>query len=93
MIAQTLAQNALVNVLVNAPVNTIVEVAGLKSTDAILALLAANPELTRQQLADTIGKDIRTIGRALTKLQQAGKVKRIGSDKNGYWEVQHVCGD
>lgn len=93
VIAQTLAQNAPVNVLVNAPVNTIVEVAGLKSTDAILALLAANPELTRQQLADTIGKDIRTIGRALTKLQQAGKVKRIGSDKNGYWEVQHVCGD
>ena len=28
-----------------------------------------NPELTRQQLAETIGKNIRTIARALAKLQ------------------------
>lgn len=52
-----------------------------------MRLLADNGGLTRQQLADAIGKDIRTIGRALAKLQQAGKIKRIGSDKTGHWEV------
>ncbi len=88
VIAQTLAQNAPANALVNAPVNGLVDVAGLKTNDAIMALLAANPALTRQQLADVIGKDLRTIGRALAKLQQAGTIKRIGSDKTGHWEVQ-----
>ncbi len=88
VIAQTLAQNAPVNAPVNVLVNDGVDVSGLKTPDAIVALLTANPALTRQQLAETIGKDVRTIGRALASLQQAGKVKRIGSDKTGHWEVQ-----
>jgi hypothetical protein len=41
--------------------------------------------LTRQQLADAIGKDLRTIGRAIAKLQQAGSLHRVGSDKAGHW--------
>lgn len=83
VIMQTLAQNAPVNASVNAPS----AIAGLKTPDAIMALLAADPSLTRQQLADLIGKDLRTIARALIKLQQAGVIKRIGSDKTGLWEV------
>ena len=38
-------------------------------------------------MADHIGKDIRTIGRALQKLQAEGKLKRQGSDKQGHWEI------
>lgn len=87
VIAQTLAQNAPVIASANAPVNWQVDVSGLKTPDAIVALLSENPELTRQQLADAIGKDLRTIARALAKLQQAGKITRIGSDKTGHWEV------
>lgn len=88
VIAQTLAQNAPVNAPINAPVNALIDVTGLKTPDAIVALLTANPALTRQQLADAIGKDLRTIGRALARLQQAGNIKRVGSDKTGHWEVQ-----
>ncbi|HQT81379.1 MAG: cell filamentation protein Fic [Ferrovum sp. 37-45-19] len=92
VITETLAQNAPVNAPVNAsvnvPANALVSVARLKTPEAILALLAANPLLTRKQLANAIGKDIRTIGRALAKLQQAGKIKRIGADKTGHWMVQ-----
>lgn len=87
VIARTLAQNAPANVPANALVNTAVDVRGLKTPAAIMTLLAAKPELTRQQLGDIIGKDIRTIGRALAKLQQAGKITRIGADKTGHWEV------
>lgn len=36
---------------------------------------------------DGFGKDMRTIGRAITKLQQLNKLKRIGSAKTGHWEV------
>jgi Fic family protein len=92
VIAQTLAQNALLNASVNAPVKSLadlsVDILGLKTPDAILRLLAQNPELTRQQLAHRIDKDIRTIGRAITQLQHAGKLVRIGSDKTGCWQVQ-----
>lgn len=84
VIAQTLAQNAPANAFVNAPVN----IQQLKTPEAILVLLQDNPQLTRQQLAEAINKDLRTIGRAITKLQQAGQLKRIGSDKTGRWDVQ-----
>ncbi|WP_239649895.1 winged helix-turn-helix transcriptional regulator [Methylocucumis oryzae] len=52
-----------------------------------MALLQDNPQLTRRQLANTLGKDLRTISRAITKLQHARKLKRVGSDKTGHWEV------
>ena len=87
VITQTLEKNASAIASINAPVNAGVDVTGLKTSDAIVALLTVNPELTRQQLADVIGKDIRTIGRALARLQQAGKVKRVGAAKTGHWEV------
>lgn len=83
VIQQTLAQNASVNALVNALVN----LSELKTPDAILALLSSTPELTRQHLADTLNKDVRTIGRAISKLQKEGKLTRIGSDKTGHWQV------
>lgn len=82
-ISKTLAQNAPANTPVNAPVN----IAGLKTLDAIMLLLQHNPQLTRQQLAELIGKDLRTISRAISKLQETKQLKRIGSDKTGCWEV------
>ena len=91
VIQQTLAQNASVNALLkegqNAPVNTLINVTGLKTPEAILALLSNTPELTRQQLADTLNKDVRTIGRAISKLQKEGRLTRAGSDKTGHWQV------
>ena len=86
VIRQTLTQNAPVNASLNAPVNP--DISGMKTPEAILTLLATDPTQTRQHLANVIGKDLRTIGRALARLQQDGKVKRIGSDKTGHWEVQ-----
>ncbi|WP_417526321.1 Fic family protein [Marinomonas shanghaiensis] len=84
VIDQTLAQNAPVNTSVNAPVN----MAERKTPDAIIMLIQNNPAITRQQIANIVAKDVRTIGRAIAKLQQAGRLKRIGSDKAGYWELQ-----
>lgn len=96
VIQQTLVQNAPVSAPVNSTKNAPVKLAmdvsegisELKTPDAILYLLSQMPELTRSQLAEIIRKDIRTIGRAISKLQQAGKLTRIGSDKSGHWQVQ-----
>ncbi|HEB63313.1 MAG TPA: Fic family protein, partial [Gammaproteobacteria bacterium] len=82
-ILQTLDKNASVNALESAPV----KLEGLKTTEAILALVAQNGEITRQEMAKHIDKDIRTIGRAIKQLQERQQLKRVGSDKTGHWEL------
>jgi len=81
-ILQTL-KNAPVSAPQNAPVNIVT----MKTPDAIMALISANPNITRAAMAAQIGKDMRTIGRAIKKLQDEGKLKRIGSDKSGHWQL------
>jgi len=75
------------NASANAPQNTPVNIEGLKTPDAIIVLVQGDSSITRQQMAEKIGKDIRTIGRAIKKLQDEGKLQRIGSDKSGHWEA------
>jgi len=87
VIAQTLTQNVSINAPINVPINSPTDMASLKTPEAIIVLLTANPELTRQQLADAIGKNVRTISRALSTLQEDGKLTRIGSNKTGHWKV------
>jgi len=71
----------------NAPVSAPVYINGMKTTEAILALVAQNGQITRQEMANQIGKDIRTIGRAIKQLQESQQLKRVGSDKTGHWEL------
>jgi len=75
------------NASVNVSQNVLVNIANMKTPDAVMALIAANANMTRAEMAAQIGKDIRTIGRAIKKLQEEGKLKRVGSDKSGYWEL------
>lgn len=82
-IENTLKGNALINAPKNAPVN----LAGLKTPAAILALVRHNNGITRDEMAELMGKDIRTIARAIKKLQEAGTLKRVGSKKAGHWEI------
>lgn len=55
-IAKNLVQALVRNASVNASVDTPVNIAGLKALEAIMLLLQHNPYLTRQQLADLLGK-------------------------------------
>ncbi len=53
----------------------------------IIKILREHPEYTKEQMAELTGKGARTIQRSLDKLKENGKLVRIGSKKNGYWEV------
>jgi Fic family protein len=75
------------NALVNAPQNAPVNIEGMKTPEAVIALIQADASITRQKMAEQIGKDIRTIGRAIKKLQDEGALKRVGSDKSGHWAL------
>jgi len=87
-ISETLAEsspiNAPINVTINAPINGTEP----KTPDAILMLVKNNPQITRQEIADILQKDLRTIGRSIALLQKIGKLKRVGSNKTGHWQIK-----
>lgn len=57
--------------------------------EAILSYLKEHPEAGRAEMAQNIeGITASGIKYNLKVLQEKGFLKRIGSDKGGYWEVQ-----
>ena len=73
----------------NVTINETKKKVSIKTTtdELVYQLLKKDATLTREQLANETGKTVRTIQRALDKLSLDGKIKRIGSNKTGYWEV------
>ena len=59
----------------------------LKSSLKILRILAAEPTCTYEGLAERIGISRRAITKQIKNLRETGKLKRIGPDKGGHWEV------
>lgn len=53
----------------------------------IMEILRNNPRITLQEVADKIGKSLRTVKIAVKSLQERGLVKRVGGKKNGSWNV------
>jgi ATP-dependent DNA helicase RecG len=58
-----------------------------KTTQKILDLIAANPFMSRKELAEKIGLTTDGIKYHLASLQKKGRLKRIGPDKGGRWAV------
>ena len=55
--------------------------------DEIMAFLKREPALSAKELATLLNKTTRTIERHIKELRDQGRLKRIGSDKAGHWEV------
>jgi len=51
----------------------------------ILTLLEENREITIDKITDKLDKGRRTITRNIKTLKDLNKIKRIGTDKTGYW--------
>lgn len=58
-----------------------------KTSEKILELIVKNSNITILQLSEIIGISARTVERNIKKLQKENKLKRIGADKSGYWEI------
>jgi ATP-dependent DNA helicase RecG len=63
----------------NAPVNN--------TARALLQCLTDDPNLTFDELATSLSIDRSTVRRNMRKLQDAGFIWRVGSDKIGHWEI------
>lgn len=53
----------------------------------LLALLAANPTLTARQAAERLGLSPRAVEKQLAALKAGERVRRIGPNKGGVWQV------
>ncbi|MNV89106.1 hypothetical protein D3C71_1833740 [compost metagenome] len=59
----------------------------VKTPDAVLAILVAEPTLTLKQVAERIGRSTSTVERAAAALVKAGRLRFVGPRKGGQWEV------
>lgn len=71
---------------VETPVKTLVKTP-VKTPDAILKYLTDNPSMTLAEVAAQTGKSLSAVERASAKLVKAGKLKYVGPQKGGHWEV------
>lgn len=60
---------------------------GQKTSERILELIRQNPDISRTGLSELTGKASSTIQKHLENLKASNKIKRIGPDKGGHWEV------
>ena len=58
-----------------------------KSKEKILQAIANNPYITTAELSNIIGLSVSGIEKNLRQLKEQDKIKRIGPDKGGHWEV------
>ena len=68
------------------PVKTPVETP-VKTPELILQHLRAKPDMTLVEVAAAIGKSVSAVERASAKLVKQGKIKHVGPQKGGHWEV------
>ena len=55
----------------------------------IIDAIESNPYVTQEELANIVGIARKNIIANMKKLQENGLIKRIGADKNGYWELKN----
>lgn len=60
---------------------------GQKTVDRLLALIASHPHITQAGMVAAIGITRSTIQKHIANLKAAGRLRRIGPDKGGYWEA------
>lgn len=56
----------------------------------VVAIIRERPSITTEKLAKLTSKTVRTAKRNLASLKNKGVVRRIGSDKTGYWEINKM---
>ena len=49
--------------------------------------MLADPFITKMELSEILNVSPRWIAKKMKDLQDSGEIKRIGADKNGYWDV------
>ena len=83
IIIKTIQENKQDNTVDNALNDTVND-----TVNAILRCIKENPAISYEELTKKTGKSRVTIGRKLAELKKAGRITRVGADKNGYWHIE-----
>lgn len=59
-----------------------------KDESAILEILRKNQRYSKSELAERIGKSATTVQRIIKSLTEKGLIRRVGSNKTGYWTAR-----
>ena len=76
---------ATINATISATIN-----ATIKLTDSqkkILEIILSNPRINQAEIAEQLNLHRVSVAKSMSKLQKEGVLKRVGSNKNGYWEI------
>ncbi len=74
-------QNVSINDTINASINL------TKTETLVLDIIKNNKGIKREQIAKLIDRTETTVQRAIKKLTNENLIRRIGSNKSGYWDV------
>ena len=58
-----------------------------KTTQKIITLISETPNISRKKLAEACEVTPDAIKLQIRKLREAGKIRRVGPDKGGHWEI------
>ncbi|OGV75134.1 MAG: hypothetical protein A3K19_13325 [Lentisphaerae bacterium RIFOXYB12_FULL_65_16] len=58
-----------------------------KSSEKIISVIARDSRITAREIGARIGLTPRAVEKQISKLQAAGRLRRVGPDKGGHWEV------
>lgn len=58
-----------------------------KSSQKILSLIASNPHITISSISENLGMSEAGVKKVIKTLKEENKLKRIGSQKGGKWEI------
>ena len=64
--------------------------ATIKLTDSqkkILEIILSDPRINQAEIAEQLNLHRVSVAKSMSKLQKEGVLKRVGSNKNGYWEI------
>lgn len=58
-----------------------------KSSQKILELIRKNPQITTIEMAEILSISRRAIAKQIASLKAENKLRRIGADNGGHWEI------
>ena len=58
-----------------------------KTADKLIELLKAHPSLTQVGMSNALGISRQAVQKHIANLKKSGRLRRIGPDKGGHWEV------
>lgn len=58
----------------------------VKASRQIYRLISQNPQISAVQMADNVGLSTRQVQKYLKRLQESGKITRVGGRKMGEWK-------